>query len=373
MDSYARLHSVLATAVDGIVVIDADGKILVFNKACEDLFGYKAEEVVGKDVGIIMPGKDADHHQQFVQRYLDTGDKHIIGRGREVIACDRNGVNFPCELSVGEANTPHGRQFIGIIRDLRSKKEADARLSTLQADLIKMTRVNALDEMGAAIAHEVNQPLTAIMLYLQTAARRAKAVALEDDLLNSLMEKAVAEAARASEIIQRMRSFVEKQTIFREKRYLKEVIDECVELVSAGYQGSNVVIANEFANAEYEFALDTVQVQQILINLIRNGVEATKNSEERKVTVRASDDEDNVYIEVEDSGPGVTDASAQHLFKAFSGTKKRGLGVGLVISRSIAQNHGGDLTVKPYEEGRGAVFVLRLPKEISEIGTESAE
>ena len=141
--SKARLHSVLDTAVDGIVVMDDRARIILYNKACETLFGYSAEDVRGKNVKILMPADYAAAHDGYVKHYLDTGERRIIGIGREVRARHRDGTEFPIELSVGEAATPEGRQFIGIMRDLRGRKAVEQRLANAQAQLVSMARVNA--------------------------------------------------------------------------------------------------------------------------------------------------------------------------------------------------------------------------------------
>ncbi|MGA7426152.1 MAG: PAS domain S-box protein, partial [Rhodoplanes sp.] len=169
--SDAQLLSVLDTAADGIIIIDARGVVITFNKACERLFGYSAAEVIGQNVKMIMPSDLARVHDNYINNYLTTGERKIIGIGREVKGQHRDGTLIPVHLSVGEASTSAGRQFIGILRDLRARNESEQRLNQLQTDLVRMARVSAIDEMGAALAHELNQPLTALMLYLQAVER----------------------------------------------------------------------------------------------------------------------------------------------------------------------------------------------------------
>ncbi len=361
MVSTSCLHSVLDTAVNGIIVIDDNGTILIFNRACENLFGYKSAEVVGKNVTMLMPPAIAEKHAEYIRNYLRTGVAKVVGVGREVVGRHRDGTEIPIELSVGEAQTESGHQFTGVLKDLRATKEYEERLRVLQSNLVTMTRVNALDEMGAAIAHEVNQPLTALMLYLQTAARRARATDQSDDMMTNLMDKAVGEAERAGQIIQRMRNFVERQAPQCIGTGLAELIDDCLELVRVGHQADDVEFLSTFVDYDYQLELDSVQIQQILVNLIRNAGEAVKDQPVKQVVVSVERDYNNVFIKVTDTGPGLSEEAVSHLFKAFTGTKRRGLGIGLAISRSIAQNHGGDLLVEPYEEGKGATFTLRLP------------
>jgi two-component system sensor kinase FixL len=363
--SEARLASVLGTAVDGIVVMDDAARIILFNKACETLFGYSAEEVRGKNVKMLMPSDYAHAHDGYLSHYLETGEKRIIGIGREVHGLHRDGTEFPIELSVGEAATPDGRQFIGIMRDLRPRKAVERRLADAQAQLVSMTRISALDEMGAAIAHELNQPLTAIMLYLQAARRKAATNGAPDEKLVEIVDKGVREAERASHIIQRMRGFVEKRDPERRPVSMATLIRECLELVMLGDAHSGVKISAEIPDDLPEISADPVQIQQVLVNLARNALEAVRDCERRVVRVRAFTEGADMIVCVSDSGGGVPPEVVPNLFRAFAGVKRRGLGLGLTISRSIAQNHGGDLSVEPLGEDGGAIFVLRLPLNAS--------
>jgi two-component system sensor kinase FixL len=358
------LDSVLDTAVDGIVVIDESGRILVFNQACEKLFGWSEEEVRGRNISVLMPEEYASGHDAYMTNYMDTGIRKIIGIGREVRGQHRNGTPFPIELSVGEAITPDGRQFVGFLRDLRPRKEAEQRLNQLQTDLLHMARVSAMDEMGAALAHELNQPLTAVMLYLQAIARANAREARQgggfSETTKLILDKAVREAERAGNIIQRMRQFVEKREPERRLLDLNPLVDDAVELTLLGHRrGTRVVRA--FADNLPQVLVDPVQIQQIIVNLVRNALEVVKNvdSPEVRVTTRAG--EDVVEMAVEDNGPGIPPDAMPNLFRAFVTSKRTGLGLGLAISRTIAQNHGGDLTVDPGGGGHGACFVLQVP------------
>jgi two-component system sensor kinase FixL len=353
---------VLDTAVDGIVVIDERARVLVFNKACETLFGYEAASVVGRNISFLMPPEYASEHDAAVGHYQRTGEKRIIGIGREVRARHADGTVFPIELSVGEAKTPEGPQYIGIMRDLRPRKAVEQRLAQLQAQLVQMARVNAMDEMGAAVAHELNQPLTALMLYLQALTRKLSGG--EDEVERAVLEilgKASREAERAGSIIQKMRQFVEKREPERQPVDVRRLIDEALEVTLLGNDGAAVEVVRDEAPVLPLLEADPVQIQQILINLIRNGIEAVKQSDERWIRIALRPSDELLLIEVEDSGPGIPPETVRNLFKAFSTSKKTGLGLGLAISRSIAQNHGGDLLVEPGGGGRGATFVLSLP------------
>jgi two-component system sensor kinase FixL len=363
--SEARFESLLDTAADGIVVIDEIGRILAFNKSCEALFGITAAEAVGQNVKIIMPPNYADAHDGYMANYRNSGVRKIIGIGREVAGRHSDGTVFPVELSVGEAHTSEGRQFIGVLRDLRSRKAVEQRLSQLQAQIVHMTRLSAMDEMGAAMAHELNQPLTALMLYMQAVMRLCRNAAEGEspprDKVLGVLEKAVAEAERAGGIIQRMRQMVEKREPERTRVDLRDVVDEALDLSDFVAQGSTVTIRRLYGDRPVMVDVDPIQIQQIILNLLRNAVEVARESRERWVEVDVGSSDGKATISVSDSGPGLSPENAGTLFRTFSTTKKTGMGLGLAISRSIAQNHGGDLTALPGGGGRGATFILSLP------------
>lgn len=368
--SEARLESVLETAPDGIIVMDEDSRILVFNKACEQLFGYGAAEVIGENVRILMPHQHHDNHDLYVQRYRATSERRIIGIGREVEGRRKDGSLFPLDLSVGEAMTPNGRQFIGVIRDLSARRETERRLAAVQADLIRMTRVSALDEMGSALAHELNQPLTAIMLYLQALEReveRLQAAAGDaQGRAGELLGKSAREAQRAGSIIQRVRQLVEKRAPERRRCDLNQVVDEALELAMLGRHRS-IHLDRQDTEALPSVMVDPVQIQQIVLNLTRNAIEACASATRPRVTVRTWLDGETACFSVADNGPGIPPERMRTLFNAFRSETGNGMGIGLTISRTITQNHLGEFLVDPGGEGRGARFTVRLPIAAAEM------
>lgn len=361
--SQSRLESVLDTAVDGIVVIDDRGNILLYNKACEALFGYPASEVVGQNVKLIMPKRYAEQHDGFLNHYVTTGEKRIIGIGREVEGQHKSGHIFPVELSVGEAQTPDGRQFIGILRDISKKRQTEEQLSQLQTQLVHMARVSAMDEMGAVIAHELNQPLTAIMLYLQALSRsveKASSGGLSDQEKN-ILQKAVNEASRAGGIIQRMRRFIERGEAQRKEIDLAALTDEAVDFASLGSRLRNIQLEVSHAENPLMAEVDAIEISQVLVNLVRNAIDALEENG-GTIKVRTWAEEEQVFVEVSDNGHGISAKVLENLFDAFVTTKKKGMGIGLSIARNIARTHNGDLHAHNRPEG-GAVFTLRLGRK----------
>jgi two-component system sensor kinase FixL len=358
--SDARLACVLDTAVDGVVVIDEQATILMFNKACERMFGYDASEVVGRNVSILMPQEHAARHDTYLAAYRRILRRTAMGVRRQVRARRKDGSVFPVELSVGEAETPEGRQFTGVLRDVSSRTEGERRLNELQTDLIRLARVSALDEMGLALAHELNQPLTAIMLYLQAASREMEQEK-PDSRASMILDRARKEAERASAIIQRMRQLGEKRAPDRKPCDLNTIVEDAVELTQIGHDRS-VRIVRDYEQDLPFVEVDQVQIQQVVVNLMRNAFEALRGSSKAgEIVVSTRLDGRGVLFSVMDNGPGIPPDRLTDLFQAFKTGKRSGMGLGLAISRTIIQSHGGEFLVDPGGGWQGARFVVRLP------------
>ncbi|SNY91929.1 two-component system, LuxR family, sensor kinase FixL [Cohaesibacter sp. ES.047] len=388
----ARLISLLDMAADSICLIDDHSRILLFNKASETLFGYSAEDVIGQRVDILMPQKYAEHHDGWIARYLETGEHSIIGIGREVQGQHKDGTTFPFDLSVGVAETENGKQFIGVMRDLRARKEDEQRLRSLQTELNQMTRINAMDEMGATVAHELNQPLTAIILYLQAVERKVSKLAdrgpitSEDvEQLSDLCGRAIQEAQRSSSLLQRIRSIIEKKEPERTTCDLVEIIRKAHKLSLVGFSATDVFIDLSAPDDLPPVSVDPVQIEQIFLNLLRNAFQAMREVEQKaikislKIVTDEEDRRDRLQVRFQDTGSGIPDSHRKNLFKAFDSERRNGMGLGLAIARSIAQNHGGSLDLAPFDEAQpGACFLLTLPiasspSDESEPKTESSE
>jgi two-component system sensor kinase FixL len=237
----ARLQSVLATIPDAIVTIDEMGTIESFSPAASRLFGYAPEEVIGKNLKLLMPSPYRSEHDGYLARYRVTGERRIIGIGRVVVGQRRDGTTFPLELAVGEARIGERRIFTGFIRDITAQQGTDQRLHELQAELLHVSRVSAMGHMISALAHELNQPLTANASYM-TAARRtlASGDVTQMPRVLELMAKAANQAVRAGQIIRRLRDFVEKREMSRAEESLNKVVEEALALGLVGVADLNV-------------------------------------------------------------------------------------------------------------------------------------
>jgi two-component system sensor kinase FixL len=359
--SQALMSSVLDAAAQGILVVDGCAHILIFNKACERLFGYPAVEMVGRSVDAIFPtdgGAGGAAHAGDAARF-DIG--RMTGAEHQVSGRHRDGTMLPIELSVGEAAAAQDRIFVAILRDLRPRNEAEQRMARLQGDLMRIQRILAMDEMGAALAHEVNQPLTALMLYLQAVERAAANLpggsAFSQAALD-ILDKAVGEAERVGQIVQRMRQFTEKHDPERRLIDLNPLVADAVDFALIGVKASTRV-ARTLSPHLPRVLVDPLQVQQIVVNLMRNALGPSSASGGFEIRVATRREPDHIVVVIEDDGPGIPPDIFPDLFKPFSGRVVEGLG--LAISRTIAQNHGGGLHVDPGGDGSGARYTLRLP------------
>jgi two-component system sensor kinase FixL len=357
----AHLKSILDTVPDAMIVIDERGVMQSFSAAAQRLFGFSAEEVIGKNVKMLMPSPYREGHDSYMKRYLATGEKRIIGIGRVVVGERKDGSTFPIELNVGEMKSGKRRYFTGFVRDLTERQETEARLQELQAELVHMSRFTALGEMASALAHELNQPLSAIANYMKGSKRLLENKEdAESVLVREAVEKAAEQSLRAGQIIRRLREFVARGETERRMESIRKIIEEASALALVGAKELGVKVRFNFGSALDLVMADRVQIQQVMLNLLRNAIDAMAQADKRHllVSTRLLGD-DMVEVEVADTGGGIAPEIAAKLFQPFVTTKPQGMGIGLSISRSIIEGHGGRILVEP-NPGGGTIFRFTL-------------
>ena len=357
----AHLRAVLETVPDAVIVIDGRGLIQSFTPSAQRQFGYTAEEVLGQNVKMLMPTPYREAHDGYIHRYLATGERRIIGIGRVVVGRRKDGSTFPMELAVGEVTAGNTQRFIGFVRDLTERQEVERRLQELQSELMHVSRLSAMGQMGAALAHELNQPLTAIMNYSQAVKRLNETGGGQSARANEVMGKISEQALRAGQVIRRLRQFVEKGSTDHDPEDINKVVEEACALALVGTRESGVRAELLLAPDLPPVLIDKIQVQQVVLNLVRNAVEAMNGSERRDlevVTARAPDG--MISVTVADTGPGLAKPVLQQLFQPFVTTKEKGMGIGLSICRSIIHAHGGGISAQS-NPGGGTRFVFTLP------------
>jgi two-component system sensor kinase FixL len=347
-----------------MIVIDEHGIVQSFSTAAEGLFGYTPEEAIGRNVKQLMPAPYRESHDEYLDRYKQTGERRIIGIGRVVVGVRKDGSTFPLELSVGEMRSNDRRYFTGFVRDITQRQKTEARLQELQSELVHISRLTAMGEMASTLAHELNQPLSAITNYLKGSRRiLADATDAPTTRVRDAVDKAADQALRAGQIIRRLRDFVARGESERRIESLTKMIEEASALALVGAKEQGVQVRFEFDPHADQVLADKVQVQQVLLNLMRNGIEAMEGLERRELTVSTRVSGDDVIIGIADSGSGIAPEVADQLFQPFVTTKRQGMGVGLSISRTIVEAHGGRIWVQPSDLGGAAFhFTLRWAK-----------
>jgi len=353
----ALLRSILDTVPDALVVIDRQGLVQSFSVAAERLFGFSAWEVTGQNISMLMPSPYREEHDCYLARYLATGERRIIGIGRIVVGLRKNGSTFPMELTVGEVNLPGTQLFTGFVRDLTERQDRERRLNDLQAELVHLARLTELGQMVSALAHEVNQPLTAMANYVN-AAKRLIAADKQQGLQQAL-ERVGEQGDRARQIIQRLRDQVRKRETERRTENLFKTIEEASGLALVGV-GQGLKLEIRVHDDATQAVFDKIQIQQVLLNLMRNAAEAMDGSAKRELSITTAREGDMVEISVADTGPGLPEAVRARLFEPFVTTKPNGMGVGLSVCRTIIEAHGGNLRAED-GAGGGTVFRLTVP------------
>jgi two-component system sensor kinase FixL len=361
----AEFQALLDAAVDAIVVIDERGFIATFNRAAERMFGHSSRDVVGKNVSVLMGEPHRSEHDRYMARYAETGVPHIIGKGREIEARRANGEMFPVSLAVGEAADGAARRFVGIIRDLSEQRAAEQQARALELRLAHVGRFNLMGEMAAGIAHEINQPLSAIATYAQAGKRVLQREQPDTAMLAEICTKIDDQARRAGQVIGNLRKFIRKQEIETQSLEVNRVVADVMTLIEADAHSEGIPVHVQTAQGLPRVRADALQLQQVLLNLTRNSVDAMRGGlgKERGIiiaTERAANG--GVRITVTDHGHGVARQLGDNIFHPFVTTKKDGLGVGLAISKTIVQSYGGELSYSDNPRG-GSIFTIELPAE----------
>ncbi|MBL9080043.1 MAG: PAS domain S-box protein [Planctomycetes bacterium] len=345
----ARWQAIVDTATEGIVTIDAQGIVETANGAAERIFGWRADELVGQNVARLMPESYAAEHDGYLRRYLQTGERRIIGIGREVPGRRRDGSEVPIDLSVGEGTVDGRKFFTAVLRDISDRKQ-------MQLKLAQTERLAAVGELAAGVAHEVNNPINTII-------NCAQLIADGDDVASNC-QAIIEEGQRVAEIVRDLLQFARDDRAAPQPTSLREVVDRTLRLVGENWKRHGIRLVLALPDDLPPVLARPQQVQQVLLNLLINAKDALtqESRDDRRVELTACRVEGRVRFSVTDNGPGIPPQLGERVFEPFVTTKRArgGTGLGLSISRSIVEGFGGTLRLRS-EPGRGATFDVELP------------
>lgn len=358
-DDRAVADALLDVFSDAIVIIDVDARIRAFSPSAEAMFGYEARDVLGENVSVLMGSPERERHDGYIRRYLAGGAPRVIGHGRAVTARRRDGSSFPARLEVGETTKGGERLFVGVMHDLTKRTELQRQLDHVRGDLARAARISETMVLSSALAHELNQPLAAMANYHQTI-RLMLGDAADVDMRRAL-EECGSQLSRASGILKGWRDFVATGSGERETVPVERLFDEALAFALMDGEAAGVSVSKSFECEDCEVRVDRIQVEQVLVNLIRNALEAMQRRRTKRVGLAVAEAGAFLELVVHDDGPGLDPALLDTLFHPKSSEKPGGMGFGLPICRMIVEAHGGRIWAGPSPFG-GAAFHFTLPR-----------
>lgn len=362
----AQLRSILATVPDAMVVVDQRGAVRQFSAAAERLWGYSADEVLGQDMGMLAPEDEREQNITSLRRFIADRETGAVAPTRTVLGLSATGERIPLEVRSGLARTDEGPLVTMFFRDITARLETERRMVDLGTDLAHVSRQSAMSELASDIAHELNQPLTATANFL-AAARILIEQGETGERVEDMLQLGIDQTQRAGQILRRLRDFASGGDVEMRPESVERTVRDAVDLALVGSSQFYLDLVCQFDPGAPQIFVDRIQIQQVLVNLLRNANEALKSipRDKRRLEITSSSiDQSWVEIEVSDNGPGIPDTILSQLFSRFTTTKGSGggMGIGLSISRRIIESHGGTLTAENRTEG-GARFRFTLPAE----------
>lgn len=366
LEREAKLNSILNASIEGIIVIDTKGTIVSVNSAVENIFGYNAEELIGYSVNLLMPKTNRKKRQYYLEKYLRIVIPKVIGQIREVEGLRKDSSLVPLDMTIAEFPLDGMQYYSGIVRDVSARKLQEQQEKEHLEKLAHVTRLGLMGEMASGIAHEVNQPLSAIVNYTQVCLRFIQNENPDIEKISEIMRKANQQALKAGQIIHSMREFVKPRKIHRSTADINELIYEAINIFEADFKQHLIAMRFELTKSLPTVFIDQVQIEQVILNLIRNSIDALKDLpqfSQRQLSIETSLNHLNyIVVRVKDNGPGLTPVQREKILTPFFTTKPSGMGMGLSISRSLVEAHHGTLHFNSKED-KGTTFYFTIPTE----------
>lgn len=356
-----RLRSVLAATFDAVIAIDKTGIIALANVAAQKMFGYEELELVGQNVNMLMPEPYRSEHGQYLQQYLETGVAKIIGIGREITCCRKDGTQFPADLAITQSDSDKDEiTFIGTVRDISERKQAATTLLQKETELAHIARLSTMGEMATGIAHELNQPLGAISLYAGSCLHLLEEGDLEE--IRSDLENISRVTQRCGDIIQRIRRFAKGRKSAYATIDITQPITDVLSFIQRDARLAGIEVCYARPDDPVLLVADSVQIEQVLLNLARNAIDAMTDiaGTDKSLSIEVIARPGEVEIQIRDTGEGIPFDLLDRICEPFVSTKDEGLGMGLSICRTIVESHQGSLELTS-EPGSGTLARVILP------------
>ncbi len=359
------VESILSSFPDAMIVANEHGTILAMGRAANEIFGYAPEECLGRNISMLMTRYDEERHDSYMDHYLETGERRIIGIGRLVKARLKSGDVIPVDLKIGEARIGDRRLFTGYIRDLSDQQQTEIRMREMQAELTHFSRLSTAGTMASAMAHELNQPLTAVTNYLE-AARDLLDTPTPDtlDIVREALAEAAIHAVRTGKIVRKLRDYVSRGEIETRPVPLRPLLEDAISLAMLSSEDRSHTLVPRVGPGADLVDVDRIQIQQVVVNLVRNAIEATQHADVPLVRITAEEEgPDRVRVQIADNGHGFGGIEPSEVFRPFSSSKTGGMGLGLSICQTIIEAHGGEIRARE-NTPQGAIFEFILNKPL---------
>ena len=365
-----RMRLVVEAAPNAMIMVDKAGDIALVNEKVGAVFGYAPDELIGHPFDMLVPAPLRSVHGAHCHAYWLNPGRRSMGMGRELYGQRKDGTKVPLEVGLSPIHTSEGTFILASIVDITERRQIEVEMASQRSELAHLSRVNLLGELSGSLAHELNQPLTAILSNAQAALRFLAREPADIDELRDILEDIVDDDRRAGEVIRRLRVLFKKDEPHRESVDVNQVVDEVVRMMRSDFVNRDVEVDVDLAPSLPSVTGDRIQLQQVLLNLIVNACDSMDGVSDRRARLHLQTrlaDDNGVEVAVTDQGRGIAPGELERIFEPFFTTKPQGMGLGLAVCRTILKTHGGRLSASNNPTG-GATFRFRMPaeKELSE-------